>query len=64
MPDYFASIIGDDGHFKDFKFIKADDNASAVEAAKGFVDGHDIEVWQLDRKVAVLSSKDKKTRED
>ena len=30
-------------------------DAAAVEAAKQLIDGHDIELWQLDRKVAVIS---------
>ena len=30
------------------------DDAQAVEQAKKQLDGHDIELWQLDRKVAML----------
>jgi hypothetical protein len=55
VTDYRAYIVGHDGHFKTFEVVKADDDKSAVEAARKYVDGHDVEVWDLDRKVAVLS---------
>jgi hypothetical protein len=35
-------------HFKTFEVITADDDGQAVEIAKKFVDGHDVEVWNLD----------------
>ncbi len=56
MSDYRAYIIGQDGHFHDSQVIDALNDARAVEAAKSFVDGHDIEVWHLDRKLIVLKS--------
>jgi hypothetical protein len=52
---YRAYIVG---HFISSKSIEAPDDDSAVEAAQQFVDGHDIEVSHLDRKIAVLPSKD------
>jgi hypothetical protein len=33
------------------------DDAAAVEQAKQLLDGHDIELWQLDRKVTMLDHK-------
>lgn len=54
MPDYRAYIIGHDGHFKASKVVVADDDEQAVKIAEKLVDGHDVEVWQLDRKIAVL----------
>jgi hypothetical protein len=33
------------------------DDAEAMERAKQLLDGHDIELWQLDRKVARLDRK-------
>ena len=54
MPDYRAYIIGSDGHFHSSKVVTADNDEHAVEVAKGLVDGHDIELWHLDRKIAVL----------
>ncbi|SFM27251.1 hypothetical protein SAMN03159423_0337 [Bradyrhizobium sp. NFR13] len=55
MPDYRAYIVGGDGRFQGFEVIEAADDEEAVNAARKFVDGHDVEVWYLDRKVAVLS---------
>jgi hypothetical protein len=54
MKDYRAYLVGPDGHFKDFKVITALNDEAAVEAAKQFVDGVAVEVWELDRKIAVL----------
>jgi hypothetical protein len=58
MTDYRAYIVGPDGHFVNLKIITADSDEQAVQAASKFVDGHDVEVWQLDRKIAILSHKD------
>jgi hypothetical protein len=55
MPDYRAYIVGSDGRFQGFEIIDAADDEAAVRAAKKFVDGHDVEVWQLDRKITVLT---------
>jgi hypothetical protein len=55
--DYRAYMVGHDSHFKSFEVITADDDERAIEIAKTFVDGHDVELWQLDRKIAVLSHK-------
>jgi hypothetical protein len=53
MADYRVYVVGDDGHFfKSVPFVCADD-AEAIEKAKQL--DHDVELWQLDRKVAMLS---------
>ena len=57
MPDYRAYIVGPDGHFRTFEVVTADDDGQAVEIARKYVDGCDVEVWNLDRKIAVLSHK-------
>jgi hypothetical protein len=54
MTDYSAYIIGPDGHFHSFEIISAPDDETAVAAAKKLVNGSGVEVWDLDRKVAVL----------
>ena len=54
MPEYRAFLVGPDGHFHSAQVIEAVDDAAAVEAAKPRVDGHDVEVWQRDRKITVL----------
>lgn len=55
MPDYRAYIVGHDGRFQGFEKIDAASDEEAVKKARQFVDGHDVEVWHLDRKIAVLS---------
>jgi hypothetical protein len=59
MPEYRAYIIGSDGHFQSAEVITADDDVSALTLADKFVNGHDVEVWLLDRKVAVLPCKER-----
>ena len=59
MRDYRAYIMGIEGH----RFIKAKeflsdhpDDATALNAAKQLLDGHEIEVWDRGRLVARLSA--------
>jgi hypothetical protein len=54
MPDYRAYIIGQDGHFQSSVVLTHDDDDSAREAAKQLVDGHDVELWLRDRKIATF----------
>ena len=52
MGEYQAYLIGEDDHIKQrIDLICADDDA-AMERAESLVDGHAIELWQLDRKIA------------
>jgi hypothetical protein len=57
MSDYRAYIVGTDGHFKSSETIVAESDEQALKIAEQFVDGHDVELWQLDRKIAVLRPK-------
>lgn len=51
MRDYRVYVVGPDRHFiEKFEFQCADDD-QAIERAKQYVDGHDIELWQQGRKV-------------
>jgi hypothetical protein len=58
LPDYRAYIVGINGHFD---FVRTGflhnhpDDATAIEAAKQLVDGHDIELWDRDRFVGRYS---------
>jgi hypothetical protein len=56
MPDYRAYIV--DGPFNsirtEFHYNHPDD-ATAIEAAKQLVGGHDIELWDRDRFVGRFS---------
>jgi hypothetical protein len=59
MPDYRAYLIGSDGHFYKSVALDEPDDAAAVAAAKQLVDGHDVELWQRDRKIAEFEQKSK-----
>lgn len=58
MIEYRAYLVGADGHFKSAEVITAPDDEHALVLAQKLVDGHDVEVWHLARKVAVLYHKD------
>jgi hypothetical protein len=52
MHHYRVYIIGIDGRFmRSIDLSCADDNA-AIESAKQLIDGHDLELWQHDRRIA------------
>jgi hypothetical protein len=55
MPGYRVYIIGLDGEF--IKSIDLDcfDDDAALASARQFVDGHDVELWQRDRRIARLA---------
>jgi hypothetical protein len=55
MPAYRAYFIDKDDRVVSFKPVEADSDEEALEAARQFVDGHDVEVWLLDRMVGRLS---------
>jgi hypothetical protein len=57
MPHYRVYIVGRDGHFKDAINLDCTDDAAAVESAKQFVKGHDVEVWQEARLITKLETK-------
>ena len=52
MPEYRVYVIGQDGHFLKSEHLDCADDDDAIEAAKQLIDGHDIELWQRDRRVA------------
>jgi hypothetical protein len=48
MLDYRAYLIGSDGHFYNAVPLKCTSDDEAIEKARQLVDGHDVELWQLD----------------
>jgi hypothetical protein len=58
MPHYRAYIIGRDSHFDKAVELDCANDKAAMESAKQFVDGHDVELWQRDRKVAKFDAKE------
>jgi hypothetical protein len=57
MRDYRAYIIGPAGHIVDRFELYCSDDEEAKERAEQYVDGHDVELWHRDRKIAEFKSK-------
>jgi hypothetical protein len=51
MPTYRAFLINGDNRVSSYRAIDAETDAEALKAARQFVDGCDVEVWYLDRKI-------------
>jgi hypothetical protein len=56
MRVYRAYFVGSDGHFKGVEEFQCVNDDQAKERAIQLVDGHDVELWSLDRFVAKISS--------
>jgi hypothetical protein len=54
MSEYRAFIIGTDGRFLRAIELACPDDDSAKEYASQLVDGHDVELWQGDRKITTF----------
>lgn len=52
MNGFRAYIIGQDGHIKRRVDLMCADESEAKQQAKQLVDGHGVELWELDRKIA------------
>ena len=52
--DLWAYLINGDNRVTSYKPVEADTDADAMKAARQFVDGCDVEVWHLDRKIGRL----------
>ena len=59
MAEYRAYIVGEGGHFAKAVVLDCLDDETAKEQAKRLVDGHDVELWQLGRKVEIFTHKPK-----
>ncbi len=55
MPIYRAYLIDKDDRVDSFKPVEADNDERALAVAKQYVNGHDVEVWLLDRMVGRLT---------
>ena len=56
MQEYRAYIIGPDGHVQSRVDLRCKDVAEAFELAKQLADGHDVELWQLDRQIGTVKA--------
>jgi hypothetical protein len=57
VQHYRVYIIGQDGRFIKSIDLSCVDDGAAIESAKQLIDGHDIELWQRDRRIARFDSK-------
>ena len=56
MQEYRAYIMGPDGHVQKRVDLRCGDEDEAIELAEQLIDGHDVELWQLDRQIRTFKS--------
>jgi hypothetical protein len=56
MQEYRAYIMSHDGHILRPVELVCENDEAAKERARKLVDGHDVELWQLDRKISTFLS--------
>jgi hypothetical protein len=54
MPEYRAYLISSNGRIQQRIELVCEDETTAKERAKQLVDGHDVELWQGIRKIAIF----------
>jgi hypothetical protein len=54
MPIYRAYLIDGNDRVASYKPVEADSDTEALQAARQFVDGCDVEVWDRDRRIGRL----------
>jgi hypothetical protein len=54
MPEYYAYVIGGDGHIKQRLDLVCADESAAKERAKMLMDNDVIELWQCGHKIATF----------
>jgi hypothetical protein len=55
--EYRVYALDSEGHPIKATRLDCPDDQAAIESAKQYIDGHDIELWQLDRRVATFAHK-------
>lgn len=58
MLTYRAYVLDKNGHVMKRHDFEAVHDEDALRHARQYVDGHDVEVWQLDRVVKLLTSQE------
>jgi hypothetical protein len=51
MQEYRAFILGSDCRVQDSVDLFCENEDEAIKAAKQLVDGHDVELWQPERRI-------------
>jgi hypothetical protein len=57
MHDYRVYVIGQDCRFINVIELNCEDDSAAIKATKPLIDGHDLELWHRDRRVARFDSR-------
>ena len=57
MQDYRVFVIGPDGRVNNRVDLICENDEAAKERAQQLVDGHDVELWQRDRRIAIFKHK-------
>jgi hypothetical protein len=60
MPTYRAYLINGENRVSSYRPVEAEDDSEALEFARRLVDGCDVEVWYLDRKIGRLERVNKR----
>ena len=55
MNEYRVYLMRPDGHILSRVDLVCEDDEAAKERAQQLVDGHDVELWQLGRKIATFT---------
>jgi hypothetical protein len=63
MTDYRVYIVGAEGQFCDVVPLVCSDDEEAIRLAQELATDQAVELWQLDRKVAVIPAQNKTTME-
>jgi hypothetical protein len=51
MQEYRAFILGPGGRVQESVDLLCENEGEAIKAAKQLVDGHDVELWQPERRI-------------
>jgi hypothetical protein len=54
MPTYRAYLIDENNRVASYRPVEADGDAEALEVARQFVNGCDVEVWLFERRIGRL----------
>lgn len=60
MQDYRAYLMSRDGRIKDRVEFYCETEEAAKERAKQLVDGHDVELWHRDQRIATFRHEEMK----
>ena len=55
MTDYRAYLVGPGDHIRAVRHLDCADDQAAIEAARQFVNGCDVELWERGRKITRLT---------